>query len=163
MTVRKWISCTSLMLLISSMALVPQASAHQTNYMTDARSGCRVVTPIAHPSALFAVVWSGVCRGGLARGAGRLTVYYYGEIFMTLQGRFRDGKLVGRGIRWMRSGEEYRGPFRNNIPNGKGAIRFANRAIYRGMVVNGRMWGRGTLKLPGGHQRTVLYGKLVGR
>lgn len=75
-----------------------------------------------------------------------------------------DAKCDTNGRATLAGGEEYQGGFRNNVFNGVGRYRFADRRIYEGEFVDGVRHGHGKLTQPNGdsYEGTFVEGKMTG-
>ncbi len=113
----------------------------QSGWIADARTGCRVWD--ADPQPDEAVSWSGVCRNGLAQGRGVLRWFQNDKPVALAKGRWRRGRMSGRGAVTLASGEQFDGQMKNNQRNGHGVYTYANGDRYDGQYRDDQRSGHG--------------------
>lgn len=161
-----------LALLIVFMVLEISVPSVAQNWLTDAKSGCKVQA--LYSGEGVTVLWSGPCEGGIADGKGTLTWLLNGEPGVVDTGNFLDGALEGKGARnhilgkWIYNGQfhggktegkgrivqengtVYEGDWASGTQHGQGHYEFANGNTYNGGVVNGKKSGHGRLTFSDG-------------
>jgi hypothetical protein len=120
--------------LLSLLPLPVVARSAEAGWIADPRTGCRVAN--ANPQPNEAVIWSGGCENGLARGQGVLQWYENNRPAERYEGELRDGAMNGHGVLDIDNGGRYEGDFRAGTANGFGELTTA-RGTFRGVWTNG--------------------------
>ena len=117
------------------LVLAAPGRAQESQWIADARSGCRMwsLTPAPEES----IAWDGRCVGGYGQGHGVLKWYVRGALWETDDGEFAGGMLNGHATLIFANGERFDGAFRDHLANGQGTLRTGDNEIYSGLWTNG--------------------------
>jgi hypothetical protein len=142
-----------LALLVLLFAPGAMAQTSSENWLTDSRTGCKVVR--AYKANSPNVAWSGGCTEGLASGKG--TARWTSETgrIDQYEGEMRGGRKNGHGIYLFISGspyagDRYEGGFADDEYEGRGVYLWKSGSRYEGQVSKGFFSGQGTMTWPNG-------------
>jgi MORN repeat len=110
-------------------------------WLTDAKSGCRVWDP--NPQLEESMLWSGSCAEGLAEGRGTARWIKGSAAIETDEGEWRDGRQAGKGTQDWLTGR-YEGDIVDGLPNGQGVLTL-QKLRYEGQFRDGKPNGTGRL------------------
>ena len=120
-----------------------------------------------NPFGVFAnmqATWNGACDGGLAEGAGEITLVWgmEQESKITLSGWLRQGKQHGRWVERHDDGTEVEGSCYNGICHGPWVRRQADGTVEKGRYVDGNRDGQWVHRKPDGSvvRKTYMAGEL---
>jgi hypothetical protein len=112
------------LVVAASLLIADQAGAQQSNWIADARSGCRVDNPRPQPNET--IQWTGSCRNGLAEGQGTLRWFASGQPGTRTEGQWRAGKLNSHAVSVRADGQRFEAEYRDGIINGHGILTMPN-------------------------------------
>jgi hypothetical protein len=133
---------TRLAVILVAVAGAAPAFAQKGEWITDAKSGCRVWTSV--PQLDYWISWSGECRNGLATGRGQLQWFQAEKLLSRTDCEMAEGKITGRTIVYYTNGNRYEGEFQDNRYHGHGTVQYANGMRFEGEFRDGLPNGNGT-------------------
>jgi hypothetical protein len=110
-------------------------------WLTDAKSGCRVWDP--NPQLEESVLWSGSCVNDVAEGRGTARWIKGAATVETDDGDWHDGRQTGKGTQSFSAGR-YEGDIVDGLPNGQGILAL-QKLRYEGQFRDGKPNGVGRL------------------
>lgn len=122
------------MIFAAIILFAPVSGMAQNGWISDLRTGCRVVN--AHPRPNEAIAWSGGCENGIAQGQGVLQWYENKRPAERYEGEMREGQMNGHGTLVTDNGGRYVGDFRDGMANGFGQWT-TSRDSFSGIWTNG--------------------------
>ena len=91
------------------------------------------------------IKWDGKCVDGFAEGRGVAEHFVSGVRYISVEGVFVKGKLIGQGTSTKADGNKYVGDYKDGKPNGQGTETRANGFKYVGEWKDGKPNGQGTM------------------
>ncbi len=121
---------------------LPEASPGTPGWTLDTAGKCRAWNAIPRPNETLS--WSGDCRDGKAAGIGVAQWYTDGKPGQRDEGPFQEGRLDGKGVRILPSGDRYEGGFKEGRYNGSGTYFVVNGNRLEGEFQNGTQFFHGS-------------------
>lgn len=121
----------------------------------DSHPGCDVWLPSS--SANQSAVWTGQCEGGVAEGAGVLTLVSRFDPPVVYEAHISDGKLHGQAVIREANGIVRKGSYSRGIRTGHWTDLFADGEIRSGLIVDGRRAGTWIIREPDGDVTEIPY------
>lgn len=134
--------------LLALLPVFAVAGAAAQTWVSDGRTGCKVVDLYPDPSK--SIAWSGNCRDGLADGPGTLTWSRRGQPEGTQTATFVAGKAQGSAEVFWANGRVFKGQVKDGMAWGQGTYTWADGRRYEGEWADDRRSGRGTVTFTNG-------------